>query len=317
MTSLRLRSAEGLLALLGLPGIGPARAIRLATAFETADALRDADPNVLQRLLDHPVSARDLLGLAEPPAAPDGIRRVGYFDEGYPHGLRDLSVPPAVLWVVGTLPDVPSLAIVGTRNADKVGLMAAQRVAMAAVAAGFGVVSGLALGIDAAAQNAAVEAGGRTWAVLGGGVDRPTPVKNVDLAARIVQGGGGLIAEVAPGSRTTGPALVARDRLQAAMSRVTVVVQSGIPSGTLHTVRWTLLLRRPLAVLAPPAAHLISSSWAGNEALIDPEGCNPSLLGARGQLASEIGLRRPVADLVVRGREDYPRLWAIATGDLN
>lgn len=315
MTSLRLRTADGLLALLRLPGIGPARTIWLAGAFETTDELRDADPNVLLHMIGRRLSTRDFVKLDAPPLAADGIRRVGYFDDDYPPGLRDLPVPPPVLWVVGTLPDIPSVAIVGTRHADKTGLIAAQRVAAGAVEAGLGVVSGLAIGIDAAAQNAAVESGGRTWAILGGGVDRPTPIQNADLAARIVQRQGGLIAEVAPGSRTTGRALVARDRLQAALSRATVVVQSGIPSGTLHTVRFTLELRRPLAVLAPPADSLGNSSWAANEALIDPKGFNPSLLGARGHLADWITLRRPVADLVVRGREDYPRLWAIAKGD--
>jgi DNA processing protein len=174
---------------------------------------------------------------------------------------------------------------------------------------GFGVVSGLAAGIDAAGHQAALDRGVLTWAILGGGVDTPTPRENVGLAEAMIAAGGGLISEQAPGVEPNAARLVARNRLQVAASQVVVAAQSGIPSGTLHTVRFAIEQNKTLAVPRPKPPWDIEPQSAGNMALTDPDGCNPEVLSAKGSLADKIRIRRPAADIVLSDRSDIDRIW--------
>lgn len=201
------------------------------------------------------------------------------------------------------------MAIVGTRRPTQAGLDLAIRAATSAVAAGLGVISGLAPGIDTAAHEAALEAGGRTWAVLGSGVDALTPEAGLALAERIVSCGGGLVSELEPGTGVRPRYLVARDRIQSGLSLAVVVCQCETSSGTMHTARFAIEQGRLLAVAAPVAAGLRQRAWSGNRALCDPEGCDPALLSARGALAAAVSARRPVADVVWRSDADLVALW--------
>lgn len=230
------------------------------------------------------------------------IRAIEPTVPGYPRLLAGLARPPARLWLTGEPPPERAVAVVGTRHPDPAGRALAARWAAELAGAGYAVVSGLAVGIDAAAHRAALEAGGRTWAVLGCGVDRPACPEDPSLGGDIVAAGGGLIAEVPPGTPASAQTLVARDRIQTGLSLACVVVQTDLRSGTMHTARFCLQQGRVLAVAVPPPGSG-AASWAGNRALLDPRGSDPAVVHARGGLARELAGRRPLADLAIPADE--------------
>jgi len=235
--------------------------------------------------------------------------RIGIDAAGYPANLASIPSPPKTLWVRGTVPPPRAVAIVGSRNPTLFGRRVAEIAAAGATKAGLAVVSGLAAGIDTVAHQSALEAGGRTWAVLGSGVDIPTPASNAALAEEILKSGGGLIAELPPGTPVTRRQLVARDRIQSGLSLAVVVCQCETTSGTMHTARFALLQRRLLVVVRPRGAESELAANGGNLALSDPNGCDPALLSATGREAEMIRSRRPVADLVVEDRDELAYVW--------
>ena len=219
---------------------------------------------------------------------------------GYPSALLGLARPPARLWLRGPVPDERAVAVVGTRHPDGWGRRLAAQIGAELVAAGYAVISGLAVGIDAAAQRATVEAGGRTWAVVGCGVDRADCPEDPDLVDDLLAAGGGIVSEAPEGTPASAQALVARDRIQSGLSLATVVVQTDLASGTMHTARFCLQQGRLLAVVAPPAGPVGGARvWGGNRALCAGEGADPAVLHAKGTLAGELAAKRPLADVVV------------------
>jgi predicted Rossmann fold nucleotide-binding protein DprA/Smf involved in DNA uptake len=125
------------------------------------------------------------------------------------------------------------------------------------------VVSGLAAGIDTVAHTAVVERQGVTWATLPGGLDVIYPPSNRRLAARIVETGGALISEYLPGTRPLPRFFVERDRLQAALADLVVVVETEPRGGTMHTVRVARSLRVPIRVAFPDDAAVVSETGPG------------------------------------------------------
>ena len=202
--------------------------------------------------------------------------------------------------------------MVGTRRPDAAGRALARRIGAAVAGRGYGVVSGLAPGVDCAAHRGALDAGGPTWAVVGSGVDLAAGPDDPALVEDLLAGGGGILAEVAPGTPSISRTLVARDRIQSGLSRATVVVQSDLGSGTMHTARFTVEQGRMLAVVAPPGSGGpgVWAVWAGNAALVSPEGCDPAVLHAKGKVAALIAARRPVADVVLAPDGDLAPLCA-------
>lgn len=173
-----------------------------------------------------------------------------------PDCLGDLSHPPAGLWYLGdpvTLEAAPdrSVAIVGTREASPYGERIATRLAAAAVRAGLVVVSGLARGIDAAAHRAAMEAGGRTVAVMGPGVDVPYPAAHRTLHD-LVQQNGVALSESEPGTKAFRGCFPRRNRIIAALARVTVVVEAPFKSGAINTATQSLEMGRVVAAVPGP-----------------------------------------------------------------
>jgi DNA protecting protein DprA len=237
-----------------------------------------------------------------------GPERLTPGSPGYPTGLLELASPPA-LWLRGQPPEGALAAVVGTRRPDRVGRALAADLAGALARRGYGVVSGLAPGIDTTAHRAALAAGGRTWAFIGAGVDRATSPEDPALVDRLVLSGG-VLSEVDPGTAVTAGALIARDRLQSGSSVATVVVQTDLASGTMHTARFALAQGRPLVVMTPPPGHRIAR-WGGNLALSHPNGTDPALLHARGPLASRLARRTPVADLVLPAEGPWDALWEL------
>ncbi len=164
--------------------------------------------------------------------------------------LRDLADPPEWLFVRGGLPDAECwVAIVGSRAATPYGLTVATRLAADLARLERPIVSGLAHGIDAAAHGAALDAGGRTVAVLPGGVDTVVPAFHRELAARILENGA-LASEYASGPPFGRGAFVRRNRLIAALASAVVVVEAASRSGALSTAQFAFDLGRP--VLAVP-----------------------------------------------------------------
>lgn len=307
-----LCTVHGLLRLQQLPGVGPARAVRLAERFGDWSQLQDAPEQELRSILGAAsmkvYAALPAVGVPAP--FPDSVKAVCCFDEAWPRWMADVSSPPAVLFFVGTLPNDESIAIVGTRNPTQFGRSVVDKVVEAlADRPVSGVVSGLALGIDASAHEAALRCDVPTWAFLGGGVDTPTPKQHRDLARKILDRGGGLISEQLPGTEPNPQRLVARNRLQSASSRAVLVAQCGVPSGTLHTARFAIEQGRRLVVPRPRAPWDAEQESAGNMALTDPHGCKPAVIQATGALARVVSGRKPLANLVLDGAEDISRIW--------
>jgi DNA processing protein len=256
-------SGEQLAGLLRIKGIGPAAALKIANAVPDParwDAARAR--GVVRQGTEVPDSLPESVG------AVGDARPVGYFDAEYPSALRSIpNNPPAVLWVRGRIPDLAkAVAVVGTRNPDSYGSAVARRIGRRAAERGVPVVSGLALGCDTAAHQGCLEGGGIAVAFLGGNLLDPQPRKNRELAKTILETGGALITEVEPSVEVRPNQLVERDRLQCGSSSATIVVQTGIPGGTLHTARFTLEQSRILAVVKPPPDA--TEGWAGNKALL-------------------------------------------------
>ena len=159
-------------------------------------------------------------------------------DAAYPALLLQISDPPLALFVEGDLQALaqPALAIVGSRSATPQGLANASAFARELARQGWGVVSGLAAGIDAAAHEGALAGGGRTIAVVGTGLDQVYPRSNRALAARI-RAQGALISEYTPGTPPLAAHFPQRNRIIAALTRGTLVVEAAVQSGSLITAR--------------------------------------------------------------------------------
>jgi DNA processing protein len=170
-----------------------------------------------------------------------------------PAQLGELSISVKGLWLLGDQSVLTDdrrrlLAIVGTREASSYGIRMAQRLAAGAARAGLVVVSGLARGIDAAAHEAAMAAGGRTLAVLGTGVDVPYPAGHRTLHEHVQQNGL-VMSEVEPGTKAFAGCFPRRNRIIAGLCGMTLVVEAGYKSGALNTAKVATDLGRTVGVV--------------------------------------------------------------------
>ncbi len=181
---------------------------------------------------------RDALGADLAWLAGDGHQLVTIDDADFPPLLRESPGAPAGLFVAGDVSALwqPQVAIVGSRNASQGGIANAQRFARALADAGVAITSGLAEGIDAAAHEAALDAGAVTVAVLGTGPDIVYPARHRELAARITATGA-LVSEFAPGTPGRPENFPRRNRIIAGLALGTLVVEAGLRSGSLITAR--------------------------------------------------------------------------------
>ena len=226
------------------PFIGPTRLRRLIDHFGDVERAWNASQRELQEVLDERsieslLRTRAKLSLDREMERIErgGITVFTIGDATYPRLLAQIPSPPPVLYVRGTLlaEDALAIAIVGTRRATSYGREVTGRVATGLAEAGVTVVSGMALGIDAAAHHAALQAGGRTIAVLGSGVDIIYPAEHRSLAERIVENGA-LISDYPPGRKPDAPNFPARNRIISGLSLGVVVVEAPNRSGALITV---------------------------------------------------------------------------------
>jgi DNA processing protein len=188
----------------------------------------------------------------------------------YPGKLRDLADPPAVLYLTGEeerlaeLAAEPAVAIVGARRASPYGLEMAHAMGRGLSAARVTVVSGLALGVDAAAHRGALEGGSSVLAVVAGGADIPYPKRNRRLHARIREEGA-VLSESPPGQRPLRWSFPARNRLMAGLADLTLVVEAARPSGSLITAEFAQDLGRTVAAVPGRAT---SRTAAGTNSLL-------------------------------------------------
>ena len=255
-----MTSREAYIALNRIEGIGPVRVRALVAALGSPEAVLAASPAALAavrgvgpKVAENVVAQRDGLdaGAEEAAAAKLGARLVTPVDADYPAPLKTIYDPPLCLYVRGTLEkkDEQALAVVGTRRASHYGAAQADRLAYLAAKAGFAIVSGLARGIDTVAHQAALKAGGRTLAVLGGALDKLYPPENRELAEEIAAHGA-VLSEFPLGrepDRTTFPY---RNRVVSGLSKGVLVVEAGLDSGAMNTAEQALEQGR--SVLAVP-----------------------------------------------------------------
>jgi DNA processing protein len=258
----------GWLTLAGARGLGPAALRTLLATFGTPATLRAQPFSVLAALAGH-AAARAVLsepepaaGFAQQVAAADAWRTqpgnqiVTLNDPTYPPALLATHDPPALLYVKGRLALLhePGLAIVGSRNATPQGLEDAARFAQALAEAGLAVVSGLALGIDAAAHRGALKATrGGTVAVIGTGADIVYPAKHRPLAHEIAAHGA-IVSEWPLGTPARPAHFPQRNRLIAGLTKGVLVVEAAPRSGSLITARLANEMGRDVFAL-PGSIH--------------------------------------------------------------
>ncbi len=232
-----------------VPGIGPLRLARLVELCGSVEAAWNATPGeMLSAGLDKKSSAalmkaRSTLKLDAQLERLQhaGIQLVTREDAEYPPLLAYLADAPPLLYVRGALSatDDWAMAVVGTRSPTTYGKEAARHLVSELAYHGVTIVSGLALGIDTIAHRAALEAQGRTIAVLGCGVDIIYPDQNRKLAEQIMEHGA-LISDYPPGTRPHGVNFPPRNRIISGLTRGTLVVEAGEKSGALITVEFAL-----------------------------------------------------------------------------
>ena len=230
-----------------VPGIGATRVARLLEHFGSLEAAWHADTGALRAAGLNDRAATSLIATRERVVLDrelDRIDRHGVTiftlaDDAYPRLLREIPSPPLVLYVRGELgpADQPAVAVVGTRRASSYGREMARRLSTEVAAAGVTVVSGLARGIDGTAHQAALDAGGRTIAVFGCGIDTIYPPEHRRLADAIV-GSGAIVTEFPLGTPPDAPNFPVRNRLISGLSLGVIVVEAPRRSGALITANF-------------------------------------------------------------------------------
>ena len=191
-----------------------------------------------------------------------GVTLLTPADDDYPRQLRDVAQHPLCLYVKGDAKALsrPSVAVVGTRRATVYGTEQANRFGFSLAQAGWAVLSGLALGIDAEAHRGALTAGGTTVGVIGSGLDRFYPEQNRELAREIVRSGGAVVSQFPFGREPDRESFPIRNQVVAALSRGVLAVECPLKSGTLITTSFAADLGR--TVMALPS-RVDSRSGAG------------------------------------------------------
>lgn len=240
----------------------------LQTDLEAFDRVYDETPE-LEEYLD---KANDILDRQE---AMD-IVSISCQDERFPKRLLSIGDDcPAVIYCKGNLSllqQKKAVAIIGARSADKSGNTKAYELGKQYAKDGYVVVSGLALGCDASAHIGCLDAGGNTIAIVGNGLDICHPKENKDLEQRILASGGLLLCEQPIGVKANPTRLVARNRLQGALSQAVILAQCPAQSGSLHTMRFASKYRKQSLAATFPRQ---TEANAGNYLLLDQNLAKP------------------------------------------
>jgi DNA processing protein len=243
-----------------------------------------------------------------------GIRVIGRRSGEYPALLREVDPPPAELFALGRpLEPAPMVSIVGSRRASRYGLEVAAWLAGGLARAGFVVVSGMALGIDAAAHRGALDAGGTTLAVLGCGLDVAYPHGNAGLRAAI-RDRGTLLSEYPAGTRPAPWHFPVRNRIIAGLSLGTVIVEARDTGGAMITARLAADLGREVFAVPGP----VNSPGSRGAHLLVREGAR--LVTSAAEVLEDLGFAPVPEPCAAEGRTggigpDELRLLAVLEGD--
>lgn len=292
-----MSSSTGRRCVLGLSlvkGISPILGQVLARGEDPREIFGMTAPRLAERLgLEASAAAvaareRDAIDLD---AEEERLREVGAWitylgDIDYPQALAATPHPPSILYVKGTIPEGPAVALVGSRKASPYGTSAAHKLARELAEARVTVVSGYALGIDYAAHRAAVDAGGKTIAVLGCGIDICYPARHAAFAPQVVRSGC-FISELAIGTPPLPQHFPMRNRIISGLSVATVVVEAAVNSGSLYTADFALAQGRE--VLAVPGS-IYSPLCEGTNALL-ADGAGP--VRSAEDIFDAVGLEAP------------------------
>jgi len=254
---------EYLIALSTFTSIGPMRTKLLLSYFKSAKKIWESSQKdllevglgvkLVEKFLEHRKSfdaEKYLLNLEK-----ESITPVTINDRDYPENLKDLEDAPFVLYVKGVLKktDSRAVAIVGTRMMTSYGREVTQKLSSELANYGITVISGLALGVDAESQRAAIAAGGRTIAVLASGLDIISPLANKNLALDIISKGSGAVVSEYPLGHVPFPSDFAiRNRLISGLSKAVVVIEGRMKSGTFYTVSAAAAQNRPVFAVPGP-----------------------------------------------------------------
>jgi DNA processing protein len=257
-----------------VPFIGPTRIERLLRRFGGLGPAWNAPPSQLRAVLDERsveslLKFRSEMDLDAEMARYDrlGVSVITRIDQRYPPLLAEIPAPPPVLYVRGELEAAnPAVAIVGTRRATAYGRAVTERLAADLASAGVTIVSGLALGIDGAAHQAALRAGGRTIAVLGSGPDVIYPPEHRHLADQVINSGA-VLSDYPPGRKPDAQNFPARNRIISGLSLGVIIVEAPARSGALITADFAADQSRDVFVV--PSSVLNDSGAGGLRLLRD------------------------------------------------
>ena len=253
--------------LCNIEGIGRMTVARLLKKAGCAQAVYEMPEQELAGLLSAAQLKSLLLARKEKNTEKDyrrllkqGIRFLPYSDPEYPQRLHEIPDAPQGIYVRGELPgeDEPSVAVIGARMCSEYGKQAARYFASSLAQAGVRVISGLARGIDGISQEAALECGGKTYAVLGCGVDICYPAENGRLFDRI-PAQGGIVSEYPPGTFPQARLFPPRNRIISGLSDLILVVEAREKSGTLITVDMALEQGREVYAIPGRVTDALSS----------------------------------------------------------
>jgi len=215
------------------------------------------------------------------------ISKVLYNSSAFPEVLKEIPNPPKELYILGSLEPLlqkPSIAVVGSRRVTPYGRGVTQELVQSIASHGVVIISGLALGVDAIAHQAALAVGGKTIAVLPCGLDKPYPATNRQLARRILEQGGALISEYPEGTEPFPSNFIARNRLVSGLGNGVLITEAAAKSGTIHTAGFAL--DQGKSVMAVPG-NITSELSRGTNNLIKA-GASPVTSGQ--DILNELGI---------------------------
>lgn len=284
-----------LLALHSINGLGPIRLKAILNYFKDPRLAWEADRSEIRKL-GIPQATVELLLETRKKLKPveyaqsikdSGISWLTIFDEGYPDLLKAIYDPPTVIYYKGTFPiPGPSIGVVGTRKISGYGRVVTNKFCDHLARNRVNIVSGLARGVDTEAAQSALAAGGKTVAVLGGGLNKIYPSENTGLAVKITHSGGAVISEFVPDQQSLPGNFPARNRIISGLSLAVLLTEAAEDSGSLITAREALEQGREVFAVPGP----ITSEGSQGTLLLIKQGA--TLVSKPEEILAELGLDR-------------------------
>lgn len=299
-----------LLALHSIDGLGPVRLKSLISFFKDPKVAWEADAGEIRRIglpqptLDLFLETRKKLDpkLYLEEVNKSGIKFLSIFDENYPKSLSQIYDPPVILYYKGDilLSDEKAIAVVGTRKMTGYGKAVTENFVKDLVNGGLTIVSGLARGVDSCAHQKTLNEGGRTLAILGGGLNNIYPPENISMSKQIIEGHGAIISEFPPDYPSMPGNFPARNRIISGLSKGVLVTEAAQDSGSLITAR--LALEQGKDVFAVPGPITSTLSRGGIELI--REGAR--IVVEAQEILDELGLGQAGEKIKIKSEELRP-----------